>query len=367
MNPRKLCREAARSAGNLLRPKCAISDGFAYLQTVYPDLGGESYVNRGEGWLTPEKEVDISIIIPAYNNAAFLRESLDSVLNQKTRYSFEAVVIDDGSTDATPDILREYTGRIHAIRQENRGHSGARNAGLAACRGRYILFHDSDDTLCPGALEALMSRAEKENADIVAGGYDCREPGKDSYPGLRFPEGRACDAQAIPGMTCGKLFRRSMWKNLCFPEGYWYEDSVICQILLPMAKEIFCISAPVFTYLLNPKGVSVSSQGQKKAIESLYITRRLLDEKERFGLPYDEQAYRHFLHMVLLTYHRTRLLDKAVFYAVFLGQRELRRGYFAQVPPPKSAEGLARALEMGSYRQYLWLCETMWIFGGGRV
>ena len=367
MNPGKLCREALRTAGNLLRPRCAISDGFAFLQTVYPDLGGESHVNRGDSWLTPETEVDISVIIPAYNNALFLRESLDSVLNQKTRYTFEAVVVDDGSTDGTPEILREYAGRIRAIRQENKGHSGARNAGLSACRGRYILFHDSDDALCPGALEALMSRAEKEDADIVAGGYDCREPGKDSYPGLRLPAGRAWDLEDIPGMTCGKLFRRSLWKNLCFPEGYWYEDSVICQILLPMAKGVFCIDAPVFTYLLNPQGVSASSQGQKKAIESLYITRRLLDEKESFGLPYDEQAYRHFLHMVLLTYHRTRLLDKTVSYAVFLGQRELRSGYYAQVTPPKSAEKLAQALETGSYRQYLWLCETMWIRGGGKV
>lgn len=367
MNPGKLCREALRTAGNLLRPRCAISDGFAFLQTVYPDLGGESHVNRGDSWLTPETEVDISVIIPAYNNALFLRESLDSVLNQKTRYTFEAVVVDDGSTDGTPEILREYAGRIRAIRQENKGHSGARNTGLSACRGRYILFHDSDDTLCPGALEALMSRAEKEDADIVAGGYDCREPGKDSYPGLRLPAGRAWDLEDIPGMTCGKLFRRSLWKNLCFPEGYWYEDSVICQILLPMAKGVFCIDAPVFTYLLNPQGVSASSQGQKRAVESLYITRRLLDEKESFGLPYDEQAYRHFLHMVLLTYHRTRLLDKAVSYAVFLGQRELRSGYFAQVTPPKSAEKLAQALETGSYRQYLWLCETMWIRGGGKV
>lgn len=367
MNPKKAIEEALRTAGNLLRKEEAFQDGFSYLESIYPDIGSKSYVTRKESWPDPKSQVDISVIIPAYNNAPFLKGSLDSVLDQKTRYSFEAVVIDDGSTDETPEILKAYDGRIRHIRQENRGHSGARNAGLEICRGKYILFHDSDDTLCDGALEALMSCAEKTDADIVAGGYDCRYPEGAPYPGLRFQNGQVEDLESIPGMTCGKLFKRSLFAHVSFPEGYWYEDSVICQLLLPMAKRIYSIDAPVFTYLLNPKGVSASSQGQKKAVESLYITRRLLDEKERFGLSCDEKAYRHFLHMVLLTYHRTRLLDEQISYAVFLGQKELRDGYFANVQPPKSAKALSQALQTGNYRKYLWLCETMWIRTGGKV
>ena len=271
MNPGKLFGEAFRTAGNLLRKKKDFRDGFAYLESVYPDIGSKSYVTREDNWLTPETQVDVSIIIPAYNNAPFLRGSLDSVLNQKTKHTFEAVVIDDGSTDETPEILKEYTGRIRHIRQENRGHSGARNAGLDICRGRYILFHDSDDTLCQGALEKLMSCAQKMDADIVAGGYDCRYPEGEPYPGLRFPNGPVEDPESIPGMTCGKLFRRSLFAHVSFPEGYWYEDSVICQLLLPMAKKICSVDAPIFTYLLNPKGVSAASQGQKKAVESLPV------------------------------------------------------------------------------------------------
>ena len=68
---------------------------------------------------------------------------------------------------------------------------------------------------------------------------------------------------------------------------------------------------------------------------------------------------RHFLHMVLLTYHRTRLLDKEISYAVFLGQRQLQKQYFAGVTPSDPA--LAAALEQGNYRKYLWLCETLWL------
>ena len=359
MKAAKFLREGTRTARNLLRPRMDIADGFTALERVWPDTKGKCYVNRQAGWLTPEDPVAVSVIIPAYNNAAFLRGCLDSVLGQKTGFPFEAVVIDDGSTDETPEILKEYEGWIVAIRQENKGHSGARNAGLEICRGAYILFHDSDDTLCPGALEALLSCAKERNADIVAGGYDCRPQGGDSYPGLRFPAAEVTDRETIPGMTCGKLFKRALFAHCQFPLGYWYEDSVICQILLPMAKKICTVEAPVFTYLLNPQGVSAASQGKKKSVESLYVTRALLAEKEKFGLPYDEAAYRHFLHMVLLTYHRTRLLDKTVSYAVFLGQRELQRRFFEGLQPANHA--LAEALEQGNYRKYLWLCETLWL------
>lgn len=359
MKVTKLLREGCRTAKNLLRPKMDMTDGFQTLERVWPDLKGECYVDRPADWLTPEDPVVLSVIIPAYNNASFLRDCLDSVLGQKTGFSFEAVVIDDGSTDGTAEILKEYGGRIVAIRQENKGHSGARNAGLERCRGDYILFHDSDDTLCPGALEALLSCAREQEADIVAGGYDCRPQDGTSYPGLRFPAAEVTDPETIPGMTCGKLFRRSLFAHCRFPMGYWYEDSVICQILLPLAKKIYTVEASVFTYLLNPQGVSAVSQGKKKAVESLYVTRALLAEKPKFGLPYDEAAYRHFLHMVLLTYHRTRQLDKTVSYAVFLGQRELQKRYFSGLKPSNPA--LAEALERGNYRKYLWLCETQWL------
>ena len=359
MKAAKLLREGCRTAANLLRPRMDMTEGFETLESLWPDTKGECYVDRPADWLTPEKPVALSVIIPAYNNAPFLRGCLDSVLGQTTGFSFEAIVIDDGSTDETAEILTEYAGRILAIRQENKGHSGARNAGLEICRGEYILFHDSDDTLCPGALEALMTCAKEKNADIVAGGYDCKPQEGEPYPGLRFPAAEVTDPETVPGMTCGKIFRRSLFAHCRFPLGYWYEDSVICQILLPLAKRIYTVEAPVFTYLLNPQGVSAASQGKKKAVESLYVTRALLAEKPKFGLPWDEAAYRHFLHMVLLTYHRTRLLDKEISYAVFLGQRQLQKKYFAGVTP--SDPPLAAALEQGNYRKYLWLCETLWL------
>ena len=73
------------------------------------------------------------------------------------------------------------------------------------------------------------------------------------------------------------------------------------------------------------------------------------------------QIRSHFLHMVLLTYHRTRLLPKDVPYAVFLCQRQLQSTYFSGVSAPKSYASLAESLEKGRFRNYLWLCETLWL------
>lgn len=370
MNPKRLCLEAGIALRNLVSPapKAAVSQ----MHAIWQDTGGSCILRRPERWLEPENGVDISIIIPCYNNAPFLRRSLDSVLEQKTRFSFEAVVIDDGSTDETPEILAQYGERITLITQENRGHSGARNAGLARCRGRYLLFHDSDDTLLPGSLEALMTCAENNQADIALGGYLCHYADGTETPGLSFPDGIVTDPETVPGMTCGKLIRRQLFAMLQFPEGYWYEDSVISQILLPMAKGVYSVSTPIFSYYINPSGVSAASQGQPKALESLYVTQRLLEERSHFGLKADIGAYTHFLHMVLLTYHRTRRLGHSVPYGVFLSQQQLQHRYFSRLSidcVPASFRPLAQALEGNRFRRYLWLCETLWLTRnmGGRT
>lgn len=96
----------------------------------------------------------VSVIIPSYNSAAFLGEAIESVLSQ--RYSdLELIVIDDGSTDETLDVLRSFKDpRLLAHRQDNTGLAGARNAGMERARGEYISFLDADDRWLPGKLQS---------------------------------------------------------------------------------------------------------------------------------------------------------------------------------------------------------------------
>ncbi len=99
----------------------------------------------------------VTVVIAAYNAETFLSETLESVLAQSLT-EIEVIVVDDGSTDRTPEILDAYTeNRLRVLRQTNSGVSAARNAGLAAARAPYVFFLDADDVLLPDALSRMVA------------------------------------------------------------------------------------------------------------------------------------------------------------------------------------------------------------------
>lgn len=113
--------------------------------------------------------VKVSVIIPTFNRASSVGESIESVLSQEVDGGFELVVVDDGSTDSTAEVLAGYTG-IVVLHQENAGPSAARNHGIGAARGEYIAFLDSDDIMAPGRLQAQLDFLEAhEDVDGVLG------------------------------------------------------------------------------------------------------------------------------------------------------------------------------------------------------
>ena len=111
----------------------------------------------------------ISIIIPVYNVEEYLRECVDSVINQ-TYENLEIILVDDGSTDLSGKICDEYAekdNRISVVHQQNGGLSVARNTGFVNALGEYVYFLDSDDYIDQNTIETLLSIAEKDNSDIV--------------------------------------------------------------------------------------------------------------------------------------------------------------------------------------------------------
>ncbi len=113
----------------------------------------------------------ISVVIPSYNAARWLGESLDSILAQ-TVPAGEVVVVDDGSTDDTPALLRRYGDRVRVVLGAHGGLAAARNLGLAAARGDWIAFHDADDVALPdrlGRLQAHLDRAPGTDAVFADG------------------------------------------------------------------------------------------------------------------------------------------------------------------------------------------------------
>lgn len=111
----------------------------------------------------------VDIVIPVYNVEAYLRQCVDSVLAQNYP-AITITLVDDGSTDGSGHICDEYAqkdARVRVVHQQNKGLSGARNAGLALAGGEYIYFLDSDDYIVPDAIETLVRAAEAAGADFV--------------------------------------------------------------------------------------------------------------------------------------------------------------------------------------------------------
>jgi len=112
----------------------------------------------------------VSVIIPAYNQGRFLGEALDSALGQ-THQDFEVVVVDDGSTDETPDVVRSRSDRrIHYLYQDNQGLAAARNTGIRESAGAWLSFLDADDAFLPEKLSSLLALAQAHpEAGLAAG------------------------------------------------------------------------------------------------------------------------------------------------------------------------------------------------------
>ncbi|ENO89914.1 glycosyltransferase family 2 protein [Thauera linaloolentis] len=124
----------------------------------------------------------ITVVIPAYNYAATLARAVASVLPQLDDGPAELIVIDDGSTDATPQVIdalcKAHPGRFRAIRKENGGLSSVRNRGIREARGGYLVFLDADDEMLPGALAAFAAHVGAHpETRLVVGGHDAIEAG----------------------------------------------------------------------------------------------------------------------------------------------------------------------------------------------
>lgn len=303
-------------------------------------------------------EYDLQIIVPAYNAAAYLQECMDSILQQQTKYSFHIVLVNDGSVDDTGRIADSYAQdpRVTVIHQANKGFSGARNTALKQIRGTYITFVDSDDILCPGAIEALLDTAYAHGCDYVEGGmyefdarhteviyrYEAAVPVSDGY-------------STFHGYACGKIFKSELWENLCLPSGFWYEDSVIAFLIWPKLSRGYTEPHMVYKYRQNQSGISASSHGKAKAVDTYWVTEQLMLERAQQGLTNDDAFLKFMLHQIRLNYFRTEKLDKRIQESIFVLTCDIMKKYFSGEDRIYQ-KNLQRALKTYDYGMYRICC-----------
>lgn len=213
----------------------------------------------------------ISVIVPVYNVQEYLAKCIDSVLAQ-TFSDYEIIVVDDGSTDNSGVIAAQYAARhpcIRVITQENGGLGAARNTGIEAAQGEYLLLVDSDDTIAPEALQVLMDTTICTDADLVI--FDLLLINLQGIPTQRetgckyFKSGNnVLENHKLlldwPS-ACNKLWRRELFlsSGIRYPGRVWYEDLRTTPKLLTLANRVAYVPQPFYHYLQRPGSIMHSS------------------------------------------------------------------------------------------------------------
>ena len=225
--------------------------------------------------------LNISIVIPVYNAAEFLARSVGSVLMQEFD-SFELILVNDGSTDDSAALCDEFASndmRVRVIHKENGGVSSARNAGIEAARGEYVMFLDADDGIRDGSLEKMLDK----NVDLVLAGFEkvvdgavaesYRPSSKKVYTGTEeickfFDKELPRKNTYILNSACFKLFRRSLLvqHGIRFIEGLSFaEDKMFVMSFLKHVEKVRTVPSVVYSYFLRAGSLSSDMKSEAHA------------------------------------------------------------------------------------------------------
>lgn len=249
--------------------------------------------------------VYFSLILPVYNVADYLRRCIQSILDQDFQ-DYEMILVDDGSTDHSPEICDEYARQyehIRVIHKENGGLASARNAGLEHARGQYIWWIDSDDWIEPGALSYLYEASKDTGADIVKFNYYRLDKEKtamvsNAVPGLyvgaqkeRLLEQAFYSAGKFFLSACMHLYRLDFLKGHPTPfvseRSVGSEDYLFILSIYPHAEKILVLKECLYVYELRQGSLT---QTYKK------------DLPERYTLLYEELNAHYQKHGMLEAY-----------------------------------------------------------------
>jgi glycosyltransferase involved in cell wall biosynthesis len=238
----------------------------------------------------------ISVIVAVYNVREHLSRCIESLLSQNCK-NYEIIIVDDGSTDGSGDILdgyfRENPEKIRLVRQQNEGLSAARNVGLSVARGEYVTFVDGDDYLEKNALTTLYTEIKRAGADIAIAGFfedfpDFSKEVNTLREELSFE--RIMEYMSLSDgykfvVVWGKLYRRSLFSGVEFPCGRIHEDQYIIHKLYYYSKKTVAVGKRLYHHTNRADSISQSSSFSRHMddIDALFSRSDFLINKGLFG------------------------------------------------------------------------------------
>jgi uncharacterized protein (DUF1919 family)/GT2 family glycosyltransferase len=241
----------------------------------------------------------ISIIVPIYNVERFLLSTLDSLIHQNGDVDYEILLIDDGSTDKSADICDKYAceySKISVIHKSNGGLSSARNAGIDAARGEYLMFVDGDDCLDSVTISALTKAVSShQNCDVIQFRYEevspavpfghCTSKDLINYYECKEEQDYFLQLYQLGGVAasaCTKLIKRNVIGDLRFKEGIIHEDEEFITRLLPRCKCIGYCSNEFHKYAMRI-GSIIHSDFSRKRLDVITILKERIIYLEKQG------------------------------------------------------------------------------------
>ncbi len=322
-------------------------------------LGAAPYVPNELPEKSPIKdpEVDITVIVPCYRVENYVQECVESILDQQTSCTFEVIAIDDGSPDGTGGLLDRIAARdsrVRVIHQDNRGLSGARNAGMARARGRLLMFVDSDDRLQPGAIQLLHDVMMREGSDFSTGKLGSLSEDGSS---LRVPK-----ARRNHGGVCGRLYRREIFDRLRFPEHLWFEDTVQAYCIESRCSNAY-VDEVVYERRNNPTSISHVASGSKKGADTYWVVENMLDWCDELGIELDSALYdQTIVQFGALAFERTEALDdeeRRAFFVLACDLIDRDRWKGARTSLPGKWADVEHALRTRNYKEWLYVASVL--------
>ncbi|MGN0787734.1 MAG: glycosyltransferase family 2 protein [Candidatus Onthoplasma sp.] len=267
-----------------------------------------------------EPRLDLSIIVPVYNVEKYIKSCVDSLM-QDTSYTYEIILVDDGSTDSSAQLCDEIAktnSLVRVFHTTNGGPSKARNIGIVESVGRHIMFVDSDDTLKPNSIQTLLDEAVSfPNYDIIQARYCRTANNKPYYKSKLISPENASKFNLEYGFMWGKIYKREIFENIKFPLNFWFEDIISDLVILPSFKTKL-INFLAYNYNINPNSITQSARRSPKLLDSYFVLNEVENNFDKFKINFSDLHFKRLLYQASgqIYYrlrHREIELQKSVF------------------------------------------------------